>query len=279
MEKIVSLSSNEDKSYLYYTPIVARIWRSFGYEPFINLVLPDVNTEFNQFILSWLKDFHVQITNPPSNYPSWALAPIIRLFSYQYLPNNSFILLSDIDMLPINKEYFQNVDTKKSFYIIGEDSNTGGYGYSRYPICYIGGQKEAFESLFQCTNFDNLSSLICRLASVHDNDKRSADELLFKKCFDLIGENYETTFVWRKMVRNPGYNGQSYGVPGILPEGRMDRSNWPISLDSVNWKEIIDLHGKRCFSEDYLVDLQKIVNINNLDPEIINYLESIQDVY
>ena len=72
MEKIVSLSSNEDKSYLYYTPIVARIWRSFGYEPFINLVLPDVNTEFNQFILSWLKDFHVQITNPQNNYTAHA---------------------------------------------------------------------------------------------------------------------------------------------------------------------------------------------------------------
>tara|TARA_B100000925_G_C21929463_1_gene439596 strand:+ start:137 stop:874 length:738 start_codon:yes stop_codon:yes gene_type:complete len=92
----VILSSNENRDYLDFWPIVSEAWSNFGIEPFLIYTgEEDINLSGNI----------IKIYSKKIN--SAFLAQNIRLF-YPGILENRTCIISDIDNLPLSKEYFVN---------------------------------------------------------------------------------------------------------------------------------------------------------------------------
>ena len=95
----VVISSDDNPMYKDFYPIVSKIWNSFGLKTyFINITNENSITENEYGFVHKIKS----IDNIPSSYQS----QIVRLFSPNLIDGN--ILMSDIDMIPLNYDYFKN---------------------------------------------------------------------------------------------------------------------------------------------------------------------------
>jgi len=114
--KIVVVSANLDSktnNYLFNLPMVCLAWRRLNFEPIVLIVsskLSQINKLANKSI-EYLKFFNVKIVNveAPSNYETMT-GMLSRLF-IGLLPDelaaaNDFLITSDSDLYPINKEYY-----------------------------------------------------------------------------------------------------------------------------------------------------------------------------
>lgn len=154
-KKYIVVSTNSHPDYIYYLPIVTQAWNKLGYET-ICLILND-NKELTEFIL---KDINLELNkivelNPIKGIPNSSLVQVSRLFTscLDNVEPNDLIITSDIDMIPLSNEYFDEIKSNYVFNIL----DAGEVNYTRHKICYIAARKKHWVELFDIkTNDINL---------------------------------------------------------------------------------------------------------------------------
>ncbi len=162
MSKYVAIASNEDSTYLFFAPITSLIWRKFvGYEPIVHLVFPQ-STQLTDFVEIKLKELNIKtydVNFLQNDYGTGVLASACRIYSclIQDLDDSDYILISDIDMWPLDRDWFHLQDWNKPMHFWGADS----YPYAVWnmlPSCYNGATKQwwkNFLNVMDCYSVEN----------------------------------------------------------------------------------------------------------------------------
>ena len=124
----VIISSDDNPMYKDFYPIVAKRWHDLGFKTYYINITDNYDITGNEFgIVHKIKAFDWVSTGFQSQ--------VIRFFSSKFIEGN--ILISDIDMLPINGDYYNqyNNELTDDNVILYSGQPYGDVPY--YPMCYV----------------------------------------------------------------------------------------------------------------------------------------------
>jgi hypothetical protein len=216
------VSSDRNPEYLDYWPYVAKMWQRIGIKPvlfYIDREPPADNAEECGIV------HHVQ----PIDWEISQQAQCIRFWAAKVL-DKPFII-SDIDMLPISKEYYENGASQIGDKgIVSYSSDIIKYRWYRtnpqYPMCYLAGDPETF-------------------INVLDMKEETPDQFLTRMKNLRIRFGTDQKFFYNQARRSPdsikhlerGWIDEKYAT------GRLDKAIWP--KNDYNPEEYIDCHLPR----------------------------------
>ncbi len=124
----VIISSDDNPMYKDFYPIVAKRWSDLGFKVYyINITDSDEIIENEFGIYHKMKSL--------SSISTGFQSQVVRLFASKFI--DGYMLTSDIDMLPINKDYFNqyNGEVTKDNVIVYSGQPYGDVPY--FPMCYV----------------------------------------------------------------------------------------------------------------------------------------------
>jgi hypothetical protein len=195
------LGVNDNPTYRYYLPLVTWAWKYFGWEVIV-----------------------MNAKNYNTGYPSAMVAQVSRLYAALLVEPDSYLMTSDVDMLPLFDYWKIHPMVITSW---GHDLT----GYKHYPICYIGATREKWMEIMD----------IPEGAKINDMVKQDLDLMPQARCGDPIKEwVVDQDLITEKINRSGLFvNRVDRGsLANGYPVGRVDRSAW--SLDGHN--PFIDAH-------------------------------------
>jgi len=201
--KFVVLAIDNSSFYSFMAPIVAYVWRKhLEYRPII-IAVGDISAVVRAYIQS-VSDLYIPI-GTQGHIPNHTIAQVSRLYAacHPHLSRflDSYLMISDIDMLPISFPYFHNHDEKRHFHL----RNGFALGNAKqYPMCYIGGKVRYWRNML-CPHLDeHIDNLF--LHQLNTTSWFYDQELAFK-------------LISRYQTKNPG------SVEAIQLNKRQDRVN------------------------------------------------------
>lgn len=231
------LSSDANPMYLDFWPLVAKAWQRIGIRPTLALIAPATVT-----VDESLGDV---IRFEPIEGVSTALyAQVIRLFLPAYFEEDVCIL-SDIDMLPINKEYYLKdiINLPRNSFVVYRESLVDGS--PRYSMCYNVACGKTFKEIFtiEATKQSIINTVI---AWSKLGLGWNTDEIML----------YNTLFSWQ------GYKSRCIKL-GHQVERRIDRGNWIYDAEKLKNNYYIDSHMIRPYSH-YKIEIDKLAVLLNI---------------
>lgn len=215
----VILSSNDNVNYIEFWPVVAPIWKAMGIRPTLALV-------GNAKVDESLGDV-VRFTVIPGVEGSLQ-AQTVRLLVPILFPNE-VCMISDIDMLPVSKDYFTKsaIDCPNDAFVIFRDRAYDGWGWKSYPMCYFAAQGSTFSKVFGASRYEDINVIIKQWSDLKMG--WGTDESLLYLYANSYGEN------GGKLIKL----GHQVGP-------RFDRANWVI--ENLDISRYIDAHCPRPYS-------------------------------
>jgi len=217
---LVIFSSDRNPDYCQFAPIVTEFWNHIGFDTFYGLVGSE---EFPK------------IPNVKSSLQS----QILRLYATKLFPDR-VVLVTDIDMLPLNKDYFLSrlPTSHDQFSIYSSDAYLNDefpIVGNRYPICYLAAYGKTFSSVVLEDENETWENFVNRLNSL--NFGWNTDELYVSEKINL--SQYEKLYYTRGFLDplKPGLD-----KPGQII-GRLDKNYW--CVESI---EYVDAHCPRPYS-------------------------------
>lgn len=264
LDRII-VSSNENADYLEFSKIIGPAWKKLLPDVKVTLLcVTDKNKEEFSNIISFYDDviFLPNIDNIPSGNQAMA-SRMLMAATDTY--KDEFIMLSDIDMLPLNRDFFiDSIDAISDDKFIA----LGGNAYNnsiKFPICYMIANQKTFAEILNPINL-NYKDLVERMKSVkgsfvnHDITKpypinsigpRFDDESLFSEFYlNWGGRNTRTVII------NRAWNN------GMAIE-RVDRISWNINMDRLNGNFLYDAHLPRPLSAN-IEKIQPLLTFLNI---------------
>ena len=234
MKPLVIFSSDNNPDYYQFEPIVTEFWNKCGFDTFYGFVGSE------EFPL---------IPNVSSPLQS----QILRMYATKLFPDR-VILLTDIDILPLDKEYFLSRLAKEynEISIYSSDAyvndNFPIVG-TRYPMCYFSSYGKTFSSIALDNENETWEEFVLRLNSL--NYGWSTDEL-------YISERINLSSV-KKIYHDRGFNNPlrpGYDKPGQII-GRLDKHYWVV--EDIKY---VDAHCPRPYSsyKDSIDSLKSFIN-------------------
>ncbi|NPV13124.1 MAG: hypothetical protein HPY57_15260 [Ignavibacteria bacterium] len=218
----VVISSDDNPLYKDFYPIVSAQWNKLGYKVFY-LNITNNETDINETKYGLIKNIKV-IDGIDSGFQSQN----VRLFATSLLRDKN-LLMSDIDMLPLNGNYFRDKaknlpDNKLLFY--------SGQPYSNvpfYPICYILGKGQTFVNLLEIEK--DYVSFIMKMRSYSNMDWNTDEKYIYNTInkFNRIGKC--------EILRDRDF------------KNRIDRSNWTYDINKLKESYYIDSHLLRPYNK------------------------------
>jgi hypothetical protein len=221
------VSSDSNPEYLDFWPYVAKAWERIGISPVLlyidNNPPPDWVYEHGKVVyLESIKEWTIV-----------QQAQCIRFWASRVL-DKPFII-SDMDMLPISKEYYENgAEQIGDKGIVSYSSDIIKYRWYRtnpqYPMCYLAGDPQSFVDLLNIIELDH-KIFLRRL--MHMSMRAGTDQKFF---YNQTLRN--KTVVIKHLER--GWIEEKYAT------GRLDKVIWPNS--DYNATGYIDCHLPRPLS-------------------------------
>lgn len=188
MQKPVAIfSSDDNRKYSDFAPLVSQMWESLGFEPFYAKIGSD-QFPFIEEVESSLQ------------------AQIVRLYATK-LFSDRIVITTDIDMLPFDQNYFWSKLPKSQgqISIYSYDAHNG----TRYPMCYLSAYGKTFSSI------------------VLDDENETWEEFVLRLNSLGLGWNTDELYVTKRInessVEKIKYNREwEYGIASQ----RLDRVNW-----------------------------------------------------
>lgn len=231
----VVLSADEKSSYIDYWPIVAGAWREIvGLRPVLGYVCEDVDQ-----VPSEMADHGMVVPLPYEPKWDWVnQAQICRLWVASQL-GSSGVILSDIDMLPLDRGYFiDSVADLPDESLVSYSSDVLSFGLylkrPQYPICYLAARGSTFSDILELDgrSWLDFCAEVRRLPY-----RRSADQRHF----------YSKAQAWH------GFEDRFVGLARGWEDGkanhRIDKVDWSWSAEDVRAGRYFDAHLPRPFSE------------------------------
>ncbi len=222
------VSSNSNPEYLDFWPYVAKAWKNLiGLEP---VLLYIDNAAPPAWVYEHGKVFYLESRN------DWDIAQqaqCIRFWAANIL-DKPFII-SDMDMLPISKDYYINhAEYIGDTGLISYSSDIIKYRWYRtnpqYPMCYLAGDPKSFSDLLDL------------------NEESHLDFLLRLKKMNLRSGT-DQKFFYNQTLRKSGYyirHLERGWIEEKYATGRLDKVIWP--KNNYNAHEYIDCHLPRPLS-------------------------------
>jgi hypothetical protein len=170
----VVISSNQNPLYLDFYGVACDIWNHFGFKVFmIEICDTDEEKQIGDNI-------YKKVKSCPGMSDS-VQAQIVRFYSAKYLDNLNF-MISDIDMIPLQKEFFLDFLSK------GNDDNIicveGPDTYLFHPMCYIAGKGNVVSKTL---GFDNMSfqEFVTSLHQTYHSAQNTDETYFFHKTRDI----------------------------------------------------------------------------------------------
>jgi hypothetical protein len=227
------VSSNSNPEYLDFWPYVARAWKNLiGLEP---VLLYIDNIEPPSWVYEHGKVFYLESRN------DWDIAQqaqCIRFWAANIL-DKPFII-SDMDMLPISKDYYINhAEYIGDTGLISYSSDIIKYRWYRtnpqYPMCYLAGDPKSFSDLLDL------------------NEENHLDFLLRLKRMNLRSGT-DQKFFYNQTLKKPGYyirHLERGWIEEKYATGRLDKVIWP--KNDYNAHEYIDCHLPRSYGNNKIM--------------------------
>jgi hypothetical protein len=156
----VILSTDENPLYIEFWPVVAKAWNAMGIRPTLALISEHdcVDPTIGDVIRF----------DPIPGFSTAMQAQVYRLFLPALFPEEGCII-SDIDMIPISKEYFVNnarLCPNNTFLIYRDEAIPKEY--KEYPMCYLAAKGKIFGSIFRVTNPVDFVDRLRECRAIHD---------------------------------------------------------------------------------------------------------------
>lgn len=210
MKTIAIFSTNENDLYLPYLEPISKAWENLGFEPLC------INTAEKKIVS------HEEI-------PSGNQAQMIRVLWPALFPERNFIV-SDIDMLPLNKEYFQKISSlPKDEEIVNVSADAYQGKQVRLPICYFVGKGSTFSKITGVKTLDDIAKVMKKWWSLGMG--WDTDELCFTA--EII-ENVKNQKI--------NFGGYSRGWSQGRAHHRIDRDFWVYDREALTRGQYIDSH-------------------------------------
>lgn len=224
MEINYVIISSDDNSYYYdFYPVVSKQWNKLGFKVFFAHIT-DIETDIEKTEYGLIKKFK-KIDNINTGFQSQN----VRLFISSVL-NNTNILISDIDMLPLNRNYFieraDKIDSDKILIYSGQPYGNVPY----YPMCYILGNSNLLKETLEIN--DNYEIHINKMKNYSNLDWNTDEKYLYNMTL-----NNDNVLVLRDR--------KFYGGA----EKRIDRGNWIYNEKLLKSGYYIDSHLLRPYEK------------------------------
>ena len=227
--KYAVVSSNSNPEYLDFWPYVAAMWQKLGIEPvliYIDSVCPPQN------VAECGRTIHLE------SIPEWGIvqqAQCIRFWGARLL--DAPFIISDMDMLPISREYYEEGAAQiGDSGIVSYSSDIIQYRWYRtnpqYPMCYLAGDPQSFIDLLDLNDADH-KEFLRRLMRM--NIRFGTDQKFFYN--QTISKS---KYYIRHLSR--GWIEEKYATK------RLDKAIWP--KGDYDPYEYIDCHIPRPFSQN-----------------------------
>lgn len=226
----VILSTDNHPNYIQFWPIVAKAWNKLGIKPTLAFI-GSIDVEIDKSIGD------VFYFEPIKNIKTSFQAQTIRLLLPALFPDE-VCLISDIDMFPLQKEYFQ--DSIKNI----EDDSFVVYRYDeafkRYPMCYVSAKGSVYKSIFKINKISDFQKTIKK----------------WKKL--KLGWHTDETVLYRSL-----HAWKDFDKKCILlnhnANNRIDRVCWGYDVNDLKKNKYIDAHFPRPYLQ-YKELIDKFIN-------------------
>jgi len=150
----VILAVDNNPKYIDFWPIVAKAWKSsIGVKPTLALI-SDSNIEIDETLGDIIR------IKPIPGIPTWFQAQNIRLILPILFPDEVCIT-SDMDMLPLSKDFFVNKINKfKADNFVVYRNGSYDVKTPKFPICYLAAKGKIFSEILDLNNFADYESRI-----------------------------------------------------------------------------------------------------------------------
>lgn len=211
------ISSDDNPLYKDFYPIVAKRWFELGFKTYyVNITDEDSIEQTEYGIIHKIK----KIDSLPSGFQS----QVVRLFVANFIDAN--LLMSDIDMLPINGDYYNQYNNEYSGNNIILFSGQP-YGVNPYfPMCYV---LASSKTLKECLGFSKVNfEKYCKKLAEHYTIKWNADEHFM---YDMFSQHRDLL-----LIKNRNFS------------RRINRIDWNYDIEKLKQGYYIDSHMLRPYS-------------------------------
>lgn len=269
MKKNVLISSNYNPLYIQFVPLIATVWRKWGFNPILTLI---TNKDYNEW--KWIEDYcEVRYWNVRKDISESVWSKLSRIITYP-LPIDEKQMVSDIDMIPLNKKYFENLfdyDENK-LVLASSDSHKnapipeGGPNH-KFAGCYMVAKGKIWKEIINPKNL-GYEELINSFKGIKKYDHK--EDIQNSNTFSEESLIRSLVYTWNPLkdkiiMLNRGWN--------QLANNRIDRAMndvlWKKSLTTLNQNKWIDCHSKRPINRYYDL-LIPIVEYLNVDKKLLD---------
>jgi hypothetical protein len=236
------MSSNDNPMYLDFWEPVAKCWESMGITPLL-FYFGEKN----------IKDERVIKVEKLLNYSESIQTLWVRYFAPKLLDPEKVSIISDIDMIPLSKNYFCKSieELNDDFYV---HLNPCFESYGRLPSCYHVAKNKKFIEVLELDKSNSFSDSISSCLNFKEKHQMHHDKDWY------ADENYATHLVFKNhnnkvaLIKRPG------GQAGRRID-RITNDFWaePYSTDLIKSEFYFDCHSIRPYSKhkneiDLIVD-------------------------
>ena len=232
MNKIDFAMMGVDKNPLYFDfwPIVSKTWKlKFGITPCLGLITDEESGMYED-------EYGIVFKFKKVDFASTALqSQIVRIYMTGLVNGNC--LLSDIDMLPMSRNYFVELPKQMPddiFHVMTADSKETIVN-NEFPICYNLASSSVFKEVFNIQqSWEEFVREVCSLSIAWTADQK----YLFHRVQEFAQKN-------PNRVR---YYGRGWDHMNIAIR-RIDRIYWNYDIEKVKQGYYIDSHMLRPYNE------------------------------
>lgn len=209
------VASDMNPMYIDFWPIVAKTWKQVvGVQPTLALIAPPgiVVDESVGDVIRF---------DPIPGVPTGQHAQMIRML-LPTLFENDVCIISDIDMIPMNKRYFcepvKNIST--NCLVTYHD---GMYGKlvngipPGIPMCYVAATGKIFREVFDIKSPQDINATIKKWSAGNEGNWGRDEQILRQYIVE-----------WHKKTKRGIFLGYD---EGYVIQHRMDRGHWPVHYD------------------------------------------------
>lgn len=233
----VILGSDENPYYYDFWPIVSKVWKEiFNITPVLGLIC-DEDSDFIDTEYGIIKKF-----KKTENVDIGLQSQIVRLFLPKFLKGNC--LISDIDMIPLSKQYFTESSSgiTNNNLIIYSSDNPECLSEKMYPMCYFAANSEVFLKIF---DLDLNWEQFCLYLRNRNESWYTDQKYLYEKTNNFCRKN-DCIFL------NRGWSGMAHR--------RIDRASWGYDRSIVSEGYYIDCHSLRPF-KTFKKEIEELIEL------------------
>lgn len=215
----VVIASDDNPTYKEFYPLVAKKWLELGFKTyFVNITNENSIYENKWGIVHNLKAL--------DNFPTSFQSQVVRLFTSKFIDGN--LLMSDIDMLPLNGDYFNqyNHELKDDNVIIfsGQPYKDNKF----YPMCYVLANSKTFIEILNLEDL-NFEKYCIMLSENYGLAWNSDENFMFDKF-----EHHQNRLILKK--------DRDFSK-------RIDRGKWSYDIELLKKGHYIDSHLLRPYDK------------------------------